>query len=257
MDKLLAIAICTFRESVRSKALYVTLFFAAGLVLVGALFGSITVGDQVLVIKDLGLFAVSLFPVCYAVIAGSMLLFKELSKKTVYNILAKPVKRAEFIAGKFFGMLATSTVMLLIMAAGLSAFCALFEHRFDPCMLQAYFYIWLELVIVCAAALFFSSLVVTPLLSGLFTFGVFLAGRSTHYLLYFSNEDGGHVGVTWPLTAFYWILPHLDDLNIANSIVYGRYMELGHSLWAALYALSYAAIALVLAQLIFSRREFN
>jgi Cu-processing system permease protein len=257
MDRVLLIALTTFRESVRSRVLYLVAFCAVILVAVAALFGTVTIGDQLQVIKDFGLFSVSLCPVGFAVIAGSALLHKELAKKTVYNILAKPVPRYEFILGKYLGMLATSTLLLMLLGIILSLFVMLFGGAFDASLLQGYLFSFFELVIVCAAAIFFSSCVVTPLLSGLFTFGVFLAGRSTEYLLYFVKEGAVEGLGRSILQALYYALPHLNDLNIANELVYGKTVTLAYTLYAGLYAVGYAGVLLVLAQMIFNKREFN
>jgi ABC-type transport system involved in multi-copper enzyme maturation permease subunit len=257
MRKVLAIALTTFRESIRSKILYSVLFFAAAMVLVSAMFGTVTIGDQVRVIKDFGLMSVSLFPVAFAVIAGTALLSKELAKKTIYNILAKPVERWQFVWGKYLGMLATTAAMTLAMGAGLIMFVAIFETRIDVPMLQGFLFSIFELIIVCAAAIFFSSIVVTPLLSGLFTFGVFLAGRSAEYLLFFIKERGLSGPLASLMKALYAVLPHLDRLNLSDRLVYGETASAEYTALCGVYALGYAAVLLIVAGIIFNRREFN
>ena len=256
-SRVAAIALTTFRESIRSKVLYAFFFFAAVLIAVSSLFGSVTIGDQVKVIKDFGLFSISLFATAYAVIAGAALLNKELSRKTVYNILAKPVRRPEFLCGKYFGLLAMAWLMALLMGAGLSLFCALFEGGADLALLSAYFFIALQLMIVCALAIFFSAAAETPMLSGAFTFAVFLAGRSSAYLLYFVQSGDISGGGAAALKAVYYLLPHFDLLDFSNQAVYGIFPGWQAGGWAAAYAVGYAGALLVLAALLFKRREFN
>lgn len=257
MNVIYAIALTTYRESIRSKILYSTLFFAVMLIAVASLFGMVTIGDQVRVIKDFGLFAISLATIAYAVISGSALLQKELAKKTVYNILAKPVERSEFLIGKFLGMVFTSTTLLALMAAGLSVYVALFEGRFDLLLLQAYLLMWLEVVLVCAAAIFFSAIVVTPLLNGLFTLGFFVAGRSVPFILYFVEEAKVSGLGAYVIEAFYWGLPHLHRFNVANDVVYGDVVSLDKMALLGIYGFSYATILLLIATVVFRRREFN
>ena len=257
MNKILTIALNTFRESVRSKVLYSIMFFALLMVAVSAFFGTVTIGDQVIVIKDFGLMSISLFSVAFAVISGSALLYKELSKKTVYNILAKPVSRAQFVLGKYLGMYVTVGVMAALMGIGLSIFVLLFEGKADLNMFYAYFFILLELLIVCAAAIFFSSIVVTPMLSGLFTFGIFLAGRSATQMLYFISPENGESLGSVVLQTLCWILPRLDMLNIGNDLVYGASISKDHLMWSIVYAVGYSGILLILSTAIFKRREFN
>jgi len=257
MESVFLIALNTFRESVRSKILYSVLFFAALLIVVSAFFGSVTIGDQVRVIKDFGLFSISLFSVLYAVISGAALLYKELSRKTIYNILAKSVKRWEFVLGKYLGMLITVAVLISLMTLGFLVFLYFFEARFDWLILQASFQIFLELSIVCAFAIFFSCIVVTPLLSGVFTLGVFLAGRSTDYLLFFVKNGTSREPLTSILKGLYVVLPHLDKINISDLVVYDKALELNAVVFSIFYAASYIGCLMILAALIFKKREFN
>jgi Cu-processing system permease protein len=237
--------------------LYALFFFALLLLCISAFFGAVTIGDQVKIIKDFGLFSMTAFTVAYAVITGASLLHKELSRKTVYNILAKPVRRGEFLCGKYLGMLATVVLMLVIMGAGLILFAACFSGAPDPLLLYACFFIFLQLVIVCACSIFFSAIVVTPMLSGAFSFGLFLAGRSSEYLLYFVSS-GGITGIGAKLLRLaYHLLPHLDTLDISNQIVYGRAVGLDFMAWSLAYSAGYAGVLIILAGFIFKRREFN
>lgn len=251
------IALNTYRESIRSKILYSLMFFAVLLVCISAFFGTVTIGDQVKVIKDFGLFSISLFTVAYSVISGSALLYKELSRKTVYNILARPVHRWQFLCGKYFGMLMTATVMLFLMGVGFSIFVMLFEGKFDLLLGVAYLHILFELMIVCAATIFFSALVVTPMLSGLFSFGVFLAGRSAGLLLYFINDGSVSGLLSHLLRGLYAVLPHLEMLNVNDNIVYGIAPPVKQVVLSGGYAALYGVTLLVLANLIFRSREFN
>ncbi len=258
MEALLSIALNTFRELVRGKVLYTTLFFCIAVVLVSSLFGSVTIGDQSMVIKDFGLFSISLFSAAFAVIAGASLLHKELSLKTVFNILAKPVQRWQFLAGKFLGMFLTTLLMIGIMGVLLLAFVFLFERTVDIRLLVSLIYISFEMVIVCAAAIFFSSLVVTPALSGLFTFGFFLAGRSVEYVLYFVKEGMAVGWKAYVLQALYYVLPQLTALNVSSDVVFdgASLLTMARLLWSLLYVVSYACVLLGLASLAFRRREF-
>jgi Cu-processing system permease protein len=251
------IALNTCRESLRSKLLYSVLIFAALLVIISAFFGTVTIGDQIKVIKNFGLFSISLFSVLFAVLSGAALLYKELSRKTVYNILSKSVERSEFIMGKYFGMLATVALLLTGMGAGLSLFVLLLDGKLDLLLPIACLHIFFELMIVCAAAIFFSSLVVTPMLSGMFTFGLFLAGRSCEYVLYFVRQEHVSGSTAALLQGLYWMLPHLDKLNISDLTVYGQSIPPEQTLLALIYSASYAGVLLVFATLIFDKREFN
>lgn len=257
MEKVLAITLSTYRELVRSRVLYAVFFFVAALILVASAFGSVTIGDQILVIKDFGLFSISFCNIAFATIAGATLLKKELERKTIYNILAKPVARSEFIIGKFLGIAITIGLTMVLMMAGLQAYLLLFQGQLDSSLWIALYFYFLEVLIICAASMFFSSIVVTPLLSGLFTFGLFLAGRSVEYLLYFVQE-GTLSGVAASICkGAYALLPHLSKLQVGNEIVFGLSPPLAYAGWCGLYATSYAGILLLLSVVFFRRKEFN
>ena len=257
MGKTYYIALNTCRESIRSKLLYSVLIFAVLLAIISAFFGTVTIGDRTKVIQSFGLFGISLFSVLFAVLSGGSLLHKELSRKTIYNILARSVERREFILGKYLGMLATTALMIAGMWAGLTLFVLLMDDTFKPALLIACFHTFFELIIVCAAAIFFSSVVVTPMLSGIFTFGLFLAGRSCEYVLYFIKQGDAGAGMKFFLNTLYWLLPHLDRINVSDLSIYGQQVSFSYSLLCLLYAAAYAGILLSLATLIFSAKEFN
>ena len=191
------------------------------------------------------------------VLSGALLLYKELSRKTIYNILSRAIPRWNFLFGKYLGMLLTATLMLLLMGGGFSLFLLLFESAFDPSLFLAYYAIFLELVIICAAAIFFSSVVVTPMLIGLFTAGIFLAGRSAGFLLYFLSNDTLSAPVRYLLQVLYFVLPHLDMLNVSDAIVYGSLVPAEQIVYGTLYAFGYAGVLLFLSHFLFERRDFS
>ena len=261
MRKIAALAQNTLRESLRSQVLYSIIVFAILLVLAAALFGRVTIGDQIKVIKDFGLFSISIFSVAFAIISGALLLHKELTRKTVYNILAKPVTRSEFVIGKFLGLFANALSVIVILGLLLVASCAIAEGQLDRLLIQSLYYIALETMIICAATIFFSAIVVTPILSGLFSLGLFIVGRSSSYLLKMSDslaETGAELGSS-ALRGLYPILPHLDQLNVSNDAVAGLIDVFSGSraVWAVLYSGGYSLVLLLLAVIIFARREFN
>jgi ABC-type transport system involved in multi-copper enzyme maturation permease subunit len=249
-----AIALNTAREAVRNKLLYSILLFAVLVVAVAALFGSVSIGDQMKFVKDFSLMSVSLFGVAIAVMLGVSMLNKELGRKTIYNILSKPVARWEFIVGKFLGLLATLVLVVGLMTTALLAIVAAFEGRIDWTLALSGGMTVLELMILVAVALFVSAIVVTPTIAGLVTAAAFIAGRCAGYLDYF-------VGADQPLVlrslakALYWILPHLDRLNVANQVAYGDAVAPAYVMTVGAYAFAYSGILLLLAIFMFSRRE--
>lgn len=165
------VAINTFREAVRDRVLYNLVLFA--LVMIGAaiLVGQISIGIERLVIISLGLSAISVFGLVMAVFIGVGLVYKEMEKRTLYTLLAKPIRRSEFLVGKYGGLLLTLAVNTSLMALGLAAALYYVGRPFvdaDAWILVAIYFILLELALVTALALFFSCFS-SPMLSALFS----------------------------------------------------------------------------------------
>jgi prepilin-type N-terminal cleavage/methylation domain-containing protein len=254
--KVFAIGLNTFREAVRNKLLYSILFFAFFVVIIAAMFGSASIGDQMKFIKDFSLMSISLFGVVIAIVLGVNLLSKELGKRTIYNILSKPVARWQFIVGKFAGLFATMVLTVTLMCAGLVGFLAAFERQVDWGLVLASGMTLLELMVVIAVALLFSAVVVTPTLAGLFTAAVFVAGRSSGYLAYFFRDEFS-AALRAVAHVLYWVLPRLDRFNISDQVVYGKHVDMAYLLTVLAYAVSYSLALLLVSVALFSRREFT
>src|ERR1022692_4394495 len=172
------VAINTFREAVGVRVLYNLVFFALMMIGAAIIVGQISIGIERLVIINLGLSAISLFGLLIAIFIGVGLVYKEIEKRTLYSLLSKPIRRWEFLVGKYAGLLLTLGVNTLVMTLGLAA--ALFYVgrpflRSDATVLVAVYFILLELALVTAPALFFSCFS-SPMLSTLFTLGIYITG---------------------------------------------------------------------------------
>ena len=137
MRQVAAIALNTAREAIRNRILYSILFFAMLMVGISAVFGAASIGDQVKYMKDFSLMSVSLFGVIIAVVLGVNLLHQELGKKTIVNILSKPVARWQFLVGKFLGLFATLTLVVGCMAGGVVLAFAIFTGGVDWALVVA------------------------------------------------------------------------------------------------------------------------
>jgi ABC-type transport system involved in multi-copper enzyme maturation permease subunit len=115
----LRIAANVFKESVRDKVLYAIVLFAVLIIAASLLLGQLTAGQEVKIIKDLGLAAISLFGHFIAIFIGIGLVSKEVERRSIYALLAKPMSRTELLLGKFFGLVATLAVNIGVMTAAL------------------------------------------------------------------------------------------------------------------------------------------
>jgi len=250
---IVAIGLNTFREAIRDRVLYLLLVFALIIIGVSRLLSLLTVGDEEKIIKDVGLSAISLFGVLTAVFVGVSLVFKEIERRTVYTLLAQPVHRSHFLFGKFLGLFAVLLLNVGLMSAAL--FALLFFRGAAPwSLLPAVLLIAVELAIVTAFALLFSSLT-NPVLSSVWTFAVYVAGHLSWSLLTL-REKVPEGFARWVCDALYWVLPNLKRLDLKAQVVHGAEMPDAYVALAATYGLGYAAVIVALACWAFSRKEF-
>jgi ABC-type transport system involved in multi-copper enzyme maturation permease subunit len=251
------VAFNTFREAVRDRVLYNLIAFALLLSGAAILVGQISIDIERLVVVNLGLSAVSLFGVVIAIFIGIGLVSKEIDKRTLYTVLSRPVRRWEFVVGKFFGLTGTLVVNTFFMAIGVFLALLYVAHKLerpDSWMLVALYFIVLQFLMVCALALFFSSFS-SPLLSAVFTFALFIIGCLSEDLRGFAHISRGVGG--WIATGIAYLVPNFSALNIINQVAHGEPVAGRLILFNTFYALLYSAMVISAAVLIFERRNLK
>lgn len=248
------IAFNTFREAVRNKLLYAVLVVAVALIASGMAMGRLALDQSARILQDFGLFFLGLFGPVIAVLVGVNLLYDEVRRRTILVLLAKPVRRAEFVFGKYCGILLTLLVAVGVMAAALLVLLVASRVPLGVVHAQALLLAFVEVTIVAAVALFFSAFS-TPYLSGLFAFGVFVLGRLQWQLVAFlpKLEPPALRSLVRGVAA---ILPELHLFDLTAQVVHDEPLGVASLLLTAGYGLTYAAMALVLAMVVFSRRDF-
>jgi ABC-type transport system involved in multi-copper enzyme maturation permease subunit len=262
------IALNVFRESVRDKVLYNLVLFAVMLIGASYMLGQLTAGQDVKIIKDLGLAATSLFGLFIAVFIGIGLVSKEVERRSIYALLAKPIDRYQLVLGKYFGLVLTLVVNVAVMAAALYAVLVYMAWRVgpevartwdapatDPALLKAIGLILVELMLVTAIALFFSTFS-TPILSAAFTFGFVIAGHFSTDLRNFKDVVDSPAAAM-VARSVYWILPNLAQFDVKSDVVHGKLIPAGYLGIAGLYGAVYIAMLLTIAVVVFSRRDFK
>ncbi|MBI4392098.1 MAG: ABC transporter permease, partial [candidate division NC10 bacterium] len=146
------IAFNTFREAIRDRILYSLLIFALAMIGGSVLLSTLSVGGEVKIIKDLGLAAIGLVGTLIAIFIGVGLVYKEIERRTLYTIITKPIRRAEFVLGKFLGLALTLAVNVAIMAAGLLVLASAMEARLAWELLLPVALTFLKLLVVTAIA---------------------------------------------------------------------------------------------------------
>lgn len=251
MRKILDLANNTFRETIRDRVLNVALVFAVAMIGASVLLGTLSIGQDIKIIRDLGLAAIEVFGAAIAIFIGTSMLHRELDKRTILVVLAKPVTRHEFLFGKFLGLSGTLTCLLAAMGAAFAGLL-LVSRGWDPALLWQLALVWLQLLLLIALALLFSTFA-SPVMAMIFTFSLYLAG---HNLDSFKTLGEKAQPLARALTqALYYGLPNLSHLDIKNQVIYGAPFSLPQWLAACAYGGVYAALALAVAMAIFSRRE--
>ena len=252
------VAVNAFREAIRDRVLYNLIFFAHMMFGAAILVGQISIDIERLVIINLGLSAISIIGLIMAVFIGVGLVYKEIEKRTLYSLLAKPVRRWEFLVGKYAGLLLTLAVNTALMTLGLAA--ALFYvsrhfQRSDVSILVAIYFILLELALVTALALFFSCFS-SPMLSTLFTLGMYVTGVFAQDIREFGQVTKNPALLV--LTrVLYYLLPNFHKFNGIAAAAYGDKIPTALIAQNTLYALLYVTVILLGASAVFSGRNLK
>jgi ABC-type transport system involved in multi-copper enzyme maturation permease subunit len=257
VNRVAHIAANTFREAVRDRVLYNLIAFALLLSGAAILVGQISIDIERLVVVNLGLTAVSLFGVVIAIFIGIGLVSKEIEKRTLYTVLSRPVRRWEFIVGKFLGLTGTLFVNTFFMAIGVFAALLYVSHKLhlsDGWILVALFFIVLQFLILCSLTLLFSSFS-SPLLSAVFAFSLFVIGSFAEDLRGFARMSHGLT--QWLAMAAAYLVPNFSALNVIGQVAHEQPISAHLIAYNTAYALAYSAMAISGAVLIFQRRNLK
>ncbi len=245
-----------FREAIRDRILYNLVLFVLLLIGAAIMLGDLTDGQEARTTINVGLSAMLIFGTFIAIFVGVGLVSKEIEKRTVFAIFAKPVQRSEFIIGKYFGLCLTLLVNIVIMGVGISlALLYVGGASFVTKIWWAIFLIFLELSILTAVAILFSSFS-SPALSALLTFFVFVIGHFSTSLRDFAQTVGAPAAKIL-FTFLYYFLPNLSYFSFITLAAHGQMPSLNQIGAASGYAVVYISILLSASILIFNRRNFK
>jgi ABC-type transport system involved in multi-copper enzyme maturation permease subunit len=256
MSRVFNVSYYTFLEMVRNKVLYVLLFFALFIFVLGIAITQMTIGNELDIISDIGLGTIEIFSTILAIFLGISLVQKELSLKTLYPLLSKPLSRTEYVLGKFAGMVFLIIVEIFVMSM---IFLALLFVYGGPerliTFLPAIYTIFLQTATVISIAVLCSTLT-EPTVGAMLTIGFYLTGATSYNLVYAITQRTSE-NVAKAITALRYILPDFSHFNIKDNLVYGRGMEGLQVGFASFYALFIIVIVLSLSVIFFNAKEIN
>ncbi|MCK4941327.1 ABC transporter permease subunit [candidate division WOR-3 bacterium] len=255
MHRVIAILENTFKESIRQKILLLLVVFAILLIGISLFMEPFALGEAPKIMRDFGLAAASLFGILTTIIIGSTLIRKDVEKKTIYTVLSKPVKRSEVILGKFLGLSALVTLLVLAMLMMQQLVIFAYEGAFDPRLLIALPFTIIEVMVLLGILLLFSSFSSTTMTS---IMGVifFVVGHAMPDLKLFADQ-ASVVLLKYVTYGFYYVLPNLENFNLRIELAYGLPLYADQILFSMCYGVMYITFLLYLTTLVFEGREFK
>ncbi len=261
MKRIWALAFNTFRDAIRHRVLYGIIAVVFAINLFAIVLGEMSLHQEARVARDLGLGGVSLFGCVTAIFLGVMLLYSEIQKRTIHTIVSKPIERYEFVLGKYVGMCLTLSCLVVIFSMAMMLLLWMQDVAVTVMLIKALVLAFWEVLVVAAMALFFSSFS-TPFLSGIFTFGLFAAGRMTPELRA-AIETGDSESTNMVAKLALYILPDLHLFSVSGGSVEGAHVSIhsdfvswSYMATASAYGVVYIGILLGLSIVIFARRDF-
>jgi ABC-type transport system involved in multi-copper enzyme maturation permease subunit len=248
----------TFRESVRDRVLYNLIFFALLMIGASLLVGQLAIGELAKVIADVGLSAMRFFGMLIAIFIGIQLVYKEIERRTIYSLLAKPLRRSDLVLGKFFGLGLTLGVNASVMLLGTMLAIVFVNGGYSPqvvAVIPAGYLVFLELLVTTAIALTFST-ISSPAVSALISVLLYIAGNFSENLREVAALTESPA-LRWLLAGVHYVLPNLTTFNAIAIASYGQLVSLPRLVAATLYAAVYCAILISIAVLVFERRDFK
>jgi Cu-processing system permease protein len=254
LKRLFAVAAHTFRETVRERVLYNLVFFAVLMTLSGLLLKQLSIRQDEKIIKDVGLASMELFGTLIAVFIGVGLVSKEIERRSLYPLLAKPVSRSEFFLGKFAGLAFTLLVNVSMMTLGLFLTLKLTGRWPDLALLKAVYTIYLALLLVVALAMLFSCVTSTAI-AAVCTVGLVVGGRFSDVIRNMREVAPGTP--TWLVDGLYYIVPNFRNFDLKDRVAYGDPVPFSLLGLVTAYAAVYIAVALAVGLWSFRSRDFQ
>lgn len=251
----MAIAKQTLEEMLRRKILLILLIVAVGMIALGPSVGFLSPRESSAVLRSLGLAVILIAGLLITILAGIQVIPTEIERRTIYTVLSKPVNRYEFVLGKFLGGL--FTVFVMVAAMGIVFLGVLYwqERLLSPDMVKGVILTFFQMMLLGAMAIFFSTFA-TPVVNFFLSFGIFIVGNMSTVTE--SLTDNKNPATRIAANIIHFLLPNFGNFNIQNKLIHPTVEITNENVFITqniVYALIYSAVLLILAILVFDRRE--
>lgn len=255
MGNIGTLALSTFQETVRDRIFYLVGVFGFLMLASTAVLSPLTIGAQSKIMIDVGLAGMAVIGLLMILFVGSGMVRKELDKGTILTILSKPVGRREYLAGKFLGLSLTLAAMLALMAMLFFLMLAVAPGHFSLVYLKAFYMTLLELALINAVVIFFST-AVSPILAAVFSLCVFIVGHLSESIRDFGLMQGTAYEQRMAEVVYY-LTPNLEVFNVRAAMVHGEPVTWAHMGMATLYGVGWIILLLLLGGAVFARKELR
>ncbi len=258
MTRTLAILGNTLREALRERLMYNLVVFAVILIGGSLTISQLTMGEQFRIVANVGTSSTQIFGTLIAVFMGVGLLARELDRRTCYPVLARPVSRAQFIVGKYLGLMAVLALNVAVMAAATAAVLLLYTRGLSFLSLAfagAFWLLYLQFAICAGFAVLFSSFS-TATLATIFTLTLVASGHVFSEVRTFWLR-AEQVGMKQLVRVLDFLLPNMGLLDLKEAFTYGDPVTPGSVAARSAYGLCYAGLLVALAALVFSRKDLR
>ena len=210
--------------------------------------------EQERVIRDVGMTFIKLMGIVLGAYTGIGLLHKEIDRKIIYTILSKPIRRYQAILGRFFGITVTLFVELASMFVIFLLLLAVRSMNIDPTLFQAFWLIYIESLVVAAAALMFSTFS-SAMLSTLMTAGFVILASLYPQIGYYA-EINKQMEIRAAMHAAQFLLPNLGHFDVSTQVSYALAIPASHVMWSTFHGLTYIVVLICIAAVVMEKRDF-
>jgi len=269
MTRILSLASITFKEGIRSRSVLGIVFFSLFIMGLNIAVAGFFMRDLGKVTVDMNLAALSFSGLLLVLFVGLNLMSKDIERKTIQLVLSKPIGRFEYIWGKYLGILLFVLASLLVLLALSCGTVVLLNHLYANYFgmfswriyFVACFFIYIKLAVLSAIVVFFGSIATSSFVTLIFSISAYIVGMTIEEVIFYlrSGFAGQDISVTLQrvIEAIAYVVPNFSSFDFSTEAAHGLAIA-PERLWIALgYASSYVVFLLLLAFLVFRRREFN
>lgn len=268
MNGILSLAIITFKEGIRNRALFGIFIMALLAFALTVIMTSLFMRDIVRIAASLSLTTISFTGLLMVIFIGTNLLAKDIDKRTIYMVLSRPISRSEYIVGKFLGMcyLVVVSIAFLGIISSIPVFVTGIGYQNPLAIFKwdiyfiAILFIALKLMLIVSVIIFWSSVTSTSFISLILTIAVYIIGSTNEVVKGFLDQKIEGMNITPLMSAVikfvYYVFPNLSAFDLKLQAANGLSLAQGYVLWTSLYWMLYVSIMVSAAALVMERREF-